>query len=566
MRLISSLPNRYKWGLGLAAVAVILGGIGWYYSDIPSISVLDVAYRAFAALGFSDLYKELPKSSWARWPLELARFLGPLSLIVLAGSALFDLVHKNDIRGKAAKSTGTNAVIIGSGPIAHAAVDLEFPVEFSRVVHLGARSLNQSGRIFRLPWDQPGPKESVVSELVRQAEYVLIAEADDAETLSIAMTAQQSAAAARVTALVKDGRLADDFSDMLAGDGQPAHPLRVVSAASLAVRDLHQRHPPFLRASEQSQTRIHAAIIGFGNMGEAVARDLATNCLTLGLAKPRLTVIDPAINEREAALRLRVPELNETVEFVGVKGAFGFGVAPPSVLESGSEPLTHVYLCLDSDINALSAAGAVRQWLRSSAQPAVPLFLRLRHASLLPKAMNAIAFGDAPAVVALSRWLDDEVDDAAITMHRGYRISLSRPGKIESGSSTARSWASLTPDAQRSNRAVVAHIPAKLASAGVDKTHWQGKSEIPVLAHASGMLSHIGDFSRLEHDRWNAERRWAGWAFCGRTRAEGGKKDDEQRLHPDLVSFERLLPESQSFDVRSIELLERLLTGGDPVG
>jgi hypothetical protein len=562
--LVRAFPARYKWGIGLAVVAVLLGGIGWYGSGIAGISSSDIAYRAFAVLGFSDIYKDLPKTGWARLPLEAARFLGPFALFVLAGSALFDLVHKSDIRGKASKSAGTNAIIVGSGPFAYAAVGMELPAMFKRIVHLGAGVLSHSGRVFRLPWENTGQKTDLVSEFARRAEYVIVAESNDAETLLLALAAQKAEPRARVTAVVKDNRLADDFSDMLAGDNKPAHPLRVLSVATLAARDLHLNHPPFLAALEQGQKRIHAVIVGFGDTGEAIARDIATNCLVLGLAPPRLTVIDPAIAAREAALRLRVPELDETVTFVGMQGAFGCGVAPPLVLSNDAGPITHIYLCLGSDIDTLTAAGAVRQWLRSLGQPDAPLFLRLRDGCLLPEGMGAVAFGDTCAIVGLSHWLDDAADEAAVTLHRGYRTSLTETRRGENQSSTTRNWTSLTPDVQRSNHAAVAHIPAKLASAGVDRVHWLGRSDIPKLSHASGLLSRLGDFSRLEHDRWNAERRWAGWVFSGRTRAEGGEKDTTRRLHPDLVPFDRLTPESRQYDVGSIELLERLLTGGDP--
>ena len=47
--------------------------------------------------------------------------------------------------------------------------------------------------------------------------------------------------------------------------------------------------------------------------------------------------------------------------------------------------------------------------------------------------------------------------------------------------------------------------------------------------------------ARMEHDRWCAERRRAGWTH-------GTKRDNDRKLHPDLVPWDELDEEAREKD------------------
>ncbi|MBY9068222.1 hypothetical protein K1X12_15055 [Hyphomonas sp. WL0036] len=557
-KLFISMPSRYKWAIFLGLTAIGFGGVGWWRSSLE-LTHLDILYRALSVFGFNDTYRDLPAGQFT-WTLEVARFLGPASLLIVASAALFDVLGKTRIRRTAAKIKDLRGVIVGASPYAFSAIE-GARRDGSKLLHLGANATNKEGALFRLPWDDRSRKELMLATYASRAKYILVSAETDSETLVLAVAATKLSKHPRVTAIVSGGRLADDYSDLLAnGNKGCAYPLRILAASSLSARHLHLHNPPFLRARAENQKRVHAVIVGFGETGEALARDLAVNCLTLGLDRPRLTVIDPLMAEREAALRQRVPELDETVVFEGVLGGFGNGLNPPKLLDPEHDKITHAYICLGNDGDTLAAEGALRQWLRLSGQPDVPVFLKLRESGILASSENTTVFGSTDQTVELSGWTDDAFDDAASTLHRFYRTALSEHRKEAHGLDTAQNWDSQTPDIQRSNRAVVSHISAKLFSVGIDATHWLGKASIPYLQHESGMLGRIEALARLEHDRWNAERRWSGWRYSGTPRKDGGKKLDDLKMHPDLVPYDLLDVESQEYDRASIRILEKLLT------
>ena len=72
-------------------------------------------------------------------------------------------------------------------------------------------------------------------------------------------------------------------------------------------------NPPFLIAREHHHERIHALIIGFGQTGHAILRDLIVNCRATYLGLPRITIIDPHAKALEGVLRVRAPEIDASL-------------------------------------------------------------------------------------------------------------------------------------------------------------------------------------------------------------------------------------------------------------
>ncbi len=94
-------------------------------------------------------------------------------------------------------------------------------------------------------------------------------------------------------------------------------------------------------------------------------------------------------------------------------------------------------------------------------------------------------------------------------------------------------WEKLREDLKESNRRQADQIPEKLAAVGYavrplgdakPAIHGFSAEEVEIL-------------SRMEHDRWMAEKLKNGWKF-------GPQRDDNLKLHPSLVLWEDL-PESE---------------------
>jgi len=99
---------------------------------------------------------------------------------------------------------------------------------------------------------------------------------------------------------------------------------------------------------------------------------------------------------------------------------------------------------------------------------------------------------------------------------------------------------------RKATREAVAHIPAKLASAGIDPALWRGVAGPPRLPPDVALFEDAEELEALaglEHERWNAQRRLDGWRWTYLP-----AKDEVRRLHPSLVPFEALSESAKSYD------------------
>ncbi|MBS0360664.1 MAG: hypothetical protein JSR98_04745 [Proteobacteria bacterium] len=370
------------------------------------------------------------------------------------------------------------------------------------------------------------------------ARQVLIALDDPDQGLALAAVARAAAPEAQITVLLNDAALAEAAAVRI------NHPrTRVLSAAALSARALHGAHPPFLRAKQAGHSRLNAVIVGFGHTGQAVARDLILNCRTTDLGLPRITVIDPKAAALEAAWRARAPELDLCAEMAFLERRLG---APGDAAALAALGLVTVaYACCGDDADSLAAASALGAADLGANLGGPPIFVRLRDAAA---SGGAIPFGETAAVVAASEFLSPAPDAAARNFSNAYRATLSDELRNDPQRRSSRPWDELDETFRQATREAVAHIPAKLASAGIDPELWVGAPRLPPPLRLFRTTEEREALAALEHERWNAQRRMEGWRW-----ADLPDKDEAQRLHPDLVAYDRLPETSKAHDRAMVE-------------
>lgn len=145
--------------------------------------------------------------------------------------------------------------------------------------------------------------------------------------------------------------------------------------------------------------------------------------------------------------------------------------------------------------------------------------------------------------------LDDSVDTLAKSMHAAYRA-------VATGDSPSNvDWDDLGEDMRNANRRLVVHIAAKLSSAELDIENWiksidvdNNNAEFPAFGAIEDKPSMVNVLARLEHERWMADRRLSGWRY-------GTVRNNPKRIHPDLIPYDALSEQSQSYDIKMIEEL-----------
>jgi hypothetical protein len=107
-------------------------------------------------------------------------------------------------------------------------------------------------------------------------------------------------------------------------------------------------------------------------------------------------------------------------------------------------------------------------------------------------------------------------------------------------------WEGLPEHLKESNRSQVADIGNKLRSINC--------AVVPTTDAAPFAFrdDEVDRLARLEHQRWLQERTRQGWRY-------GSVRDDQRKLHPDLVDWADLSDESAEKDRDAVQNIPRLL-------
>ena len=148
----------------------------------------------------------------------------------------------------------------------------------------------------------------------------------------------------------------------------------------------------------------------------------------------------------------------------------------------------------------------------------------------------------------------DEIFTPELVMQEAlsaYAVALNE--RYRKGNPGAPAWNELSDFARRSNLAAADHLQTKLRLLTQDSGRAASVSEaLERFRHADGEAR--DRFRRIEHARWCRFHYLNGWRYAE-------SRDNQMRLHPMLLPFDRLSAEEQAKDDNSWELLS-VLQGG----
>jgi voltage-gated potassium channel Kch len=170
--------------------------------------------------------------------------------------------------------------------------------------------------------------------------------------------------------------------------------------------------------------------------------------------------------------------------------------------------------------------------------------------SIKTDGVQIIPFGMIEDTVYIDDLLNEKQDLLAIQINKHYLKNLpANIGRPESDFDN--SWNELSEDSKDSSRQSADHIPVKMRAIGTVVSDLQQNKD-PI----TDMSKWIDLLSKIEHNRWFAEKTLAGWVP---TKDKGGKKDPVKKEHPDLVPWKDLLPAEQRKDIFMISAIPECL-------
>jgi hypothetical protein len=557
-------PSRLRpWLLGLwlalVVVTLVLAYWGWLHHPeargLPTWRKHENAlFMAIRAFGLDVDYTN--RHIHGDWRLILARWTGLIafaSALIVTGLALL----RSNIAALRATLRRNHTLVVGDHEMAAALVQ-EALREGRYVTHVSTTAAvpEQAGRLITLPRGA-GEAPPFEAGRARQARRVIVAETDLGASVERGLEAlhylndASGGGGAKVAVHLDDPIAAERLHHASGGMN-----LFAFSEAHAVARTVMLRHPPFLLARKLEAPAIHILIVGFGAVGQAIARDLALNSLTADLAMPTITVI----GDQAAAdgFRRLHPEFRQIchlhvcadLDEAHLKHTGG----------NDRPPVCAAYICHADSAHTLSDAFSLRE--RTSRHDLIqgPIFARMRAGGLMRpeggvaklEAHRIYSFGALADAAVACMALEDDPEAAAKSIDAWY-ASVKKDGP-------PANWETLSEEKRISNRRVISHTLAKLASLGFDLEPWlqlpdSERTWPPPLDPDAPLFRDEGDrvaTAVLEHDRWMADRRLNSWV-------SGPKTVPERKIHECLIPYEHLAADMQAFDLGIADWLKDYL-------
>ena len=396
----------------------------------------------------------------------------------------------------------------------------------------------------------PDPEVLVRTSAAAKARLVALDLQDDVTT--IATLAELVAATAsghrpEIVVNVRDAALRRVIDENLRAADILPRPRLVSTSAITAAAAVAAARPCDL-AHWRGQERIHAVVIGFTALGRDCVEELILAGIVGEFRKPRVTILDRDPLAVRTMLDRETPEIDlsadialHPLDMMTLAAADG-----PLARAEAVAPITLVVITLTDPKQAIDAMTAIaRMQERDGQAVAASLLVTEGQTTLFAMAKPSGRARDLGRSWAIAGGIEHDPDILDLLTRRSdalaERLHDAYCRTFPGGGPGNLPWARLAESFRKANRRAAAHLPLKLWTLGLIE---RGASPDPfavdphtfenvITPCATGTAEDalLRRLSRIEHDRWMAERRLDGWRF-------GDVRDDVRRIHPKLIPFD----------------------------
>lgn len=563
----------------LFAGSVVCGSIGWkiYIGDSIPLTWTDIAYRLLTLFTVNANFDEpnVPPL------LDVARFLAPLTL---ASTVVFVTIgfFRERLTAFAVRAFWRgHAVFYGCNPrslliasdiaktrrVAFVSDCDDHGDDADAIEEIGAVSLGKAA----------SPKAAFRQAALSRASVLFVMPESDVSSQSVSHAAEDFLESKRRHARPAIfAEYTDDFSLRVAREqGEARAAKKPGSSDYVAVhpfnlelqlaREIIDGCQPDIASLERP---FHTAIFGFDKLGQTLAFEAAQMYHFPDLTKPRMTIVDRGIAAKWADFLLRHPGFDRIADVRTVEATDWI-----RALEADRPSLALIDF-QDSAL-AFDTARILRQLSLAvpPSEPARPVIgMKI---VIVPPVDSAGYFPDAECsagFLAINRI--DVVDTGAVlngmdimgraercdAVAKGVHYSwMAKPDEVWKTDSLDAEWAKLSDTLRDSNRYAARHLFVKLAYLGWKTVPAAAPSEREAFDASALDERQLETLSRLEHNRWTAEKTLAGYmpTSCADADAYRIRKRDNH-LHCDLVPWESLSRDTQLKDSNALRFANEI--------
>ena len=318
----------------------------------------------------------------------------------------------------------------------------------------------------------------------------------------------------------------------LSSEANPCLAIRYFLPEQDIARDFLYEH--FTQSSRSLVTAVDFALVGSSPIAESLALKIARLGGQLEGTKPSLDWIVPG--EYATHVRTNYPELKEACLLTLRASDFGL----PAVLESLALPTRVLILAEGAKTLEMLLGAGERKILSRFAGTYVTDFQSKRLNNIFRKRFEWGAdlgsirfFGDLSCIASIERFQEEGRFGLPRSIHQCYCESRVSAGELAVDNPSLMSWDQISEDLRQANQEQADHILYKLSLLGYGLENDPQAKGPPIVFSDEEFES----LAKLEHLRWSADRKLAGWTY-------GKIRDNELRRHPMLVPYDEL-PESE---------------------
>jgi len=571
--------DRIFWScvVALWLTLALLGAIGWAaHWDVKELTGWDwfqeVTYRTI--LLFLGESSSIPaKPALDNWPLQVSRVFAPLivpAAVVRVGFILFDkrfaawriskmkrhtvvcgLGHYGAAFARSERMSGQNVVAIESDPtpaqqdFCHRNKIRLLHGDCTQTKVLEAAAADRALRLIACTGDD---NKSLVTG-IRLNELI-----DEERRPENKVTVFVSINAAELWRQISR-------SDSIVC-GHSGIYLWPFSLSDFAARRLLWNEPVYSYADLRHQPRIHLVLVGFDDFAEAILARFLPGIVYRDFPQPRVTILSRHPDDTNALVKRAFPEIKSVAEIMvrGLRtGRDDLDDAEMAGIESDC-PVTAIFVCRETDQQALQAALYIRESVRRHDRWNAPIYVRMSvrdgvtdlvvTSSVARRFSDVIQVFGTEAELCTLELLQGPLEKFAEDIHDEYQVRRRQEhdrAKDTEGLEPDINWCQLPETYRESNRRAADHIKAKLASAGC----WvpagmslETTKDLDLVAEPE-MLDALAS---LEHLSWCAGRYINGWRI--------GPRDNQRKFHNDLVGdFYSLDERTKDYDRDQVRMV-----------
>jgi hypothetical protein len=353
-----------------------------------------------------------------------------------------------------------------------------------------------------------------------------------------------------------------DYPDRM----NPDFEVKLFNINELSARYIFRRYAPdsFSPVTDPNSEPVHILFLGYSQMGEELLKLCIQNCQFINCKNTKITILYQEADLAEIKVLTKHKNISRLIDLQFLK-LNPHHLTLSNLALNGLSSVKVIYICSEQDRYQASYSVKAREIFGQSV-PIIRWFSKdVISGSSKSVTSNLYTIDILESVATEKNIMDEVIDYPAIAVHNRWLLraindyvnnvekNILQQQDIQAPKLTLLPWHLLNEETRDDNRSVIEHNFIKIRSMGqpADPDHYIQPEKIKVDFSFLKDKQKVEQLAEMEHRRWMATKYYYDWDY-------NPNREDEQKLHNNLIGFDQLNEGTQEYDIKQIEELEEV--------